>query len=64
MTVVDWWWCCLWLRLMIVVTMHNVLVVKEDVPVVKIFQVVSIGAYYPPVATTGTYYAKNREIRV
>ena len=64
MAVVDWWWCCLWLHIVMVGIMHNFLVVKEDVPVVKIFQVVSTGTYYPPVATTGTYYAKNREIRV
>ena len=27
-------------------------------------QVVSTGAYYPLVVTTGTYYAQNGEIRV
>ena len=43
MTVVDWWWCSLWLHLMMVVTMHNVTAVNEDVPVVKIFHVVTTG---------------------
>ena len=27
-------------------------------------QVVAAGAYYPPVATEGAYYAENDEIRV
>ena len=30
----------------------------------RMLQVVSTGAYYPLVATTGTYYAQNGKIRV
>ena len=30
----------------------------------NMLQVVASGAYYPPLATTGAYYAQNGEIRV